>query len=222
MAQSNRISDENRSVSFPFPGLPQKNDALFMAGARAPKPFVFTYLQEQTEVVYGPSCKPEAETYLDKCDSDGVPVSRRRGGGGTVVLSPGMVITVVVGHRRKKEGALRIFSRIHDGMIALLDPTKSLNIQKTGISDLAINGRKILGSSLYMQRSPFLYYYQSSLMVTSDTMLFAKYLAQPLREPRYRHGRPHEIFCTTLCKEGYNLSPETIAGCFADDLHSYL
>jgi lipoate-protein ligase A len=128
MAQSNRISDENRSVSFPFPGLPQKNDALFMAGARAPKPFVFTYLQEQTEVVYGPSCKPEAETYLDKCDSDGVPVSRRRGGGGTVVLSPGMVITVVVGHRRKKEGALRIFSRIHDGMIALLDPTKSLNI----------------------------------------------------------------------------------------------
>jgi len=193
-----------------------------MYGARAPKPFVYSYLQECAEVVRGPSCRPETELYLDRCMSDGVAVSRRRGGGGAVVLSPGMVITIVIGHRRKKESTLRIFSRIHDGMIAILDPKKSLNIQKAGISDLAINGRKILGSSLYMQRSPFFYYYQSSLMVTSDSVFIAKYLAPPLREPLYRQGRPHEIFCTTLSKEGCNISPETIARCFIDDLPCWL
>ncbi len=205
-----------------FPGPPQKNDALFLSGAGAPKPFVFTYTQKHVEVVYGPSCKPKAEIYLDKCTSDGVMVSKRRGGGGTVVLSPGMVITIVVGHRKKNEGALQIFSRIHDGMIALLDPDTSLNIQKAGISDLMINGRKISGSSLYMQQSPFLYYYQSSFMVTSDIFLIAKYLAHPSREPLYRRRRPHDVFCTTLSREGHDLSPEAIGRLFAEGLSKYL
>jgi lipoate-protein ligase A len=209
-------------VHYPFPDPPQKNDALFMYGACAPKPFVFSYLQERVEVVHGPSCRKERELYLDICASDGVAVSRRRGGGGTVVLSPGMVITVVVGRRRKNEGALAIFSRIHDAMIAILDPEKSLNIQKEGISDLAVSGRKILGSSLYMQKTPFLYFYQSSLMVASDCMLIPKYLAPPLREPLYRQGRPHEIFCTTLNREGCTVSPENIARCFIECLPRYL
>jgi len=193
-----------------------------MHGARAQKPFVHSYLQECIEVVHGPSCRPETELYLDRCMNDKVAVSRRRGGGGAVVLSPGMVITIVVGHRKKKEGAVAIFSRIHDGMIAILDPAKSLNIQKAGISDLTINGRKILGSSLYMQRSPFFYYYQSSLMVTSDSTIIAKYLAPPLREPLYRQGRPHEFFCSTLSKEGCTISPEAIARFFIDDLPRWL
>lgn len=205
-----------------FPDPPKKNDALFIYGAGAPKPFVFSYVQERVEIVYGPSCRKETELYLDRCMNDGVPVSRRRGGGGTVVLSPGMVITVVVGRRRKKEGALRIFSWIHDAMIAILDPEKLLNIQKAGISDLSVNGRKILGSSLYMQRSPFLYYYQSSLMVSSDRTLIGRYLAPPQREPLYRQGRPHELFCTTLSKEGCTVSSEAIARRFTEDLPRYL
>jgi lipoate-protein ligase A len=211
-------------VQLLFPDPPQKNDALFMYGAIAPKPFVFSYLQKSIEIVHGPFCKPDAELHLNRCMIDGITVSRRRGGGGAVVLSPGMVITIVVGHRRRNESALRVFSRIHDGMIGILDPEKSLNIQKAGISDLAIDGRKISGSSLYMQQSPFFYYYQSSLMVTSDNILFAKYLTSPppRREPLYRQGRPHEIFCTTLSKEGCNSSPEDIARCFIDDLPDYL
>jgi lipoate---protein ligase len=209
-------------VRHSLPDPPQKNDALFIYGARAPKPFVFSFPQECVEVVYGPSCRKEREINSDKCIQDGVAVSRRRGGGGTVVLSPGMVVTVVVGRRTGGEGAVQIFSRIHDGMIALLDPDKLLRIQKAGISDLAINGRKILGSSLYMQQSPFLYYYQSSLMVASDRSLMTKYLAPPPREPDYRQGRPHEIFCTTLVQEGYALSPEAIAPTFTEGLPRYL
>lgn len=201
-----------------FPDPPQKNDALFIYGAGAPKPFVFSYVQECVEAVYGPSCRKETELYLDRCAMDGVRVSRRRGGGGTVVLSPGMVITIVVGHRRKNEDALRIFSSIHDGMIAILDPEKTLCIHKAGISDLAINGRKILGSSLYMQHSSCMYYYQSSLMVTSDCMLFTRYLSSPPREPHYRQGRPHEMFCTTLSNEGCTLPPEVITRSFVKDL----
>jgi lipoate---protein ligase len=205
-----------------FPDPPQKNDALFLLGAWAPKPFVFSYVQERTEVVHGPSCRKESELYLDRCVKDGVAVCRRRGGGGAVVLSPGMVITVVVGHRRKNEGAAGIFSRINDAMIKILDPESTLNIHNAGISDLAVDNRKIMGSSLYMQRSPFLFYYQSSLMVTSDCGLLTRYCAHPLREPAYRHGRPHEVFCSTLSKEGGDNSPETIAYRVNEELPRHL
>jgi hypothetical protein len=42
-----------------LPDPPQKNDALFIMGAHAPKPYVFSYAQERVEAVHGPSCRKE-------------------------------------------------------------------------------------------------------------------------------------------------------------------
>ncbi len=200
----------------------RKNDALFMYGALREKPFVAVYQQKRVEVVCGPSCKPEAEIDIDQCAADGVPIVKRRGGGGTVLLSPGMVITVVVGGRVKGETVPQVFSKIHDAMIVCIDPRGALCLQKDGISDLAVKGKKILGSSLYVQHSPYFYYYQSSLMVASDVALLQRYLRHPLKEPVYRRGRPHHEFCTTLLREGCPLAPETIIDLFAEKLPRYL
>ena len=205
-----------------FPDPPRKNDALFLYGALRPKPFVFTYLQEAVEVVYGPACKPDKEIYSDACRHDGVVVSLRRSGGGTVVLSPGMVITIVVGRIGKSQGPGQVFSNIHDGMVLLLDPGGPLSIQKAGLSDLAVDGKKILGSSLYVQRTQELYFYQSSLLVSSDISLMARYTSHPLREPSYRKGRNHGQFCTTLEKEGCKHSADEIARLFALKLSAHL
>lgn len=183
---------------------------------------MFTYLQETVEVVYGPACRPDMEIYSDACKRDGVAVTLRRGGGGVVVLSPGMVITIVVGLRTKEMGPQRIFSKIHDAMILLLDTAGSLSIKKTGLSDLSILGKKILGSSLYLHNSPGLYFYQSSLMVSSDISLISRYTAHPLREPSYREGRNHEQFCTTLEKEGFHCGADDIALLFARELPAFL
>jgi len=160
----------------------------------------------------------EKEIRIDVCSADGVVVTPRRGGGGTVILSPGMVITLVVGRRVKGEGPRDIFGRIHDAMIRILSVSALQSVEKAGISDLTVNGKKILGSSLYLQQSPPLYYYQSSLMVESDPSLIATYLLYPPKEPAYRQGRSHETFCTTLSREGWTTSAADVAQTFSRQL----
>jgi len=202
-----------------FPGMLRKNDGLFLFGALQPKPFVSVYRQSAIEVVHGPSCRrPVDEIYLDRCDNDGIPVIERRGGGGTVVLAPGMVVTIVVGQRIVTHPATTYFKRIHDVMIGILERIGIRGIEKSGISDLSLHDRKILGSSLYMGTNPPFFYYQSSLLVAPDLSLFEKYLRYPPREPDYRRKRSHGSFCTSLCEEGYTVTADAIYHLFSKQL----
>jgi lipoate-protein ligase A len=194
-----------------FTGEPRKNDDLFVRGAGRALPDVYAYCQQTVEVVHGPSCKIVKEIEVERCEADGVAIAARRGGGGTVVLSPGMVIAVVVGARHKAQSVYHTFSRIHRAMIGLFEERCGISLEEKGISDLAVDDMKALGSSLYLCNRPCLYFYQSSLMVESDVSLLAKYLRHPPREPRYREGRSHERFCTTLRRNGCTLAAEQIA-----------
>ncbi len=204
-----------------FPGDPKKNDGLFIYGALQPKPFVFVYEQPKIEVVHGPSCKPQEEIFLENCGEDDVDVMERRGGGGTVVLTPGMVITIVVG-QRKSETGLEIFRKVQGAMIAVLNDHGIKPIEHKGTSDLVIDNRKFLGSSLYLGSNPRLFYYQASLMVDSDIRHLNRYLKHPLKEPDYRQGRGHGEFCTTLKNAGFNYSAQNICEIFRTGLPEYL
>ena len=212
-----------RSSSLPiFPGSIRKNDAVFLFGAAQKKPFVKIYEQDTTEIVCGPSCRQEKEVNVKQCSADAVPVVERRGGGGTVVLSKGMVISIVVGERSTGLSATDYFNTLHDQIIKQLSPYCPIEIERCGISDLACNGRKILGSSLYMGTRPYFYYYQSSLLVNPDVSLFEKYLFYPPREPEYRQHREHSAFCTTLAEQGCSLKCAEVVKLFSEGLQSYL
>ncbi|MFP4013054.1 MAG: biotin/lipoate A/B protein ligase family protein [Chitinispirillaceae bacterium] len=207
----------------PFlPGRPRKNDALFIYGASKPKPYVVLYNQLTVEVVHGPSCRAPSEIILDNCRKDGVSVSERRGGGGTVVLSPGMLITVIVGERKRKDGALDIFERIHGIYADVLKKAGVPDVRLKGISDLAIGERKIMGSSLYMGTKPFYYYYQSCLMVSPDHSLLDRYLLHPPREPDYRKGRSHREFCTSLREQNCSIDQDELSAMLGSALGEQL
>jgi lipoate-protein ligase A len=200
------------------------NDAIFLYGARQPLPFVYTYCPDVIEVIHGPACDPAGEIELERCADEQVPVKPRRGGGGVVVLAPGMVVTIVVGPRHARENATDIFARIHRPLITLLcasGPSDAV-IQERGVSDLAINERKICGSSLYLGRKDDLFFYQSSLLVSADTTLFDRYLRQPNRVPDYRGGRGHSDFCTTLHAEGWEVSANDTAALIGRNLRDLL
>jgi lipoate-protein ligase A len=209
-----------------FPEPLKKNDNIFIHGATSQeKPFVRIYEQDAIEIIHGPSCRIiNSEIFVDRCKTDGVQITERRGGGGTVVLSPGVLVIIVVGDKKNNcESATDIFRRIHARLIIALCKAGIDDVVCAGISDLSVNGKKILGSSLYMgsigqrSKSP-LFYYQSSLMVSNDISLMDRYLRHPLREPDYRRGRGHREFCTTLRELNIHINISELSGLVESEL----
>jgi len=154
--------------------------------------------------VLGAAGKPEKDLLLEALKADGIPWRFRRGGGGTVVLGPGQVVlaavTSVDSPFRNREYA----AAINAWIVEALQGLGVKNIAQEGISDLALRGRKIVGTSLY--RTRLVLFYQASLLVSNDISLFTRYLAMPDRVPEYRRGRSHEDFCTSLQREGYTVT----------------
>jgi lipoate-protein ligase A len=138
-------------------------------------------------------------------------------------LSPGVLVIVVTGEKKnEREGALDIFSRIHNAVIIALCKVGAMDVVRAGISDLAVDGKKILGSSLYIGSRPQLFYYQSSLMLSNDLTLLDRYLRHPPREPDYRGGRSHKDFCTTLQELGLRVDMRELAGLIDTELKNLL
>ena len=206
-----------------FPGAARKNDDIFLRAASGELPFARVYEQGAVEVVHGPSFRAGDEIFADRCEADGVAVAARRGGGGTVVLAPGTLVIVAVGERLGgREGALDVFGRVHEGVAAALRAAGVEGVARAGISDLAVGGRKILGSSLYLGSKPPLFYYQASLMVSCDLALLDRYLRHPPKEPEYRKGRSHSQFCTTLRDLGIQVDIGELAGMIESELKGCL
>jgi lipoate-protein ligase A len=212
-------SIDSLSITATLPGRRRKNDVLFERGAAGDKPFAYLYEQQGVELVHGPSFVASDEVFADRCAADGVPITERRGGGGTVVLSPGVLVIIAVGERLGgREWAQGVFLRVNGAVIAALRKAGIGNAAHAGVSDIAVNGKKVLGSSLYMGTRPPLFYYQSSLMVSNDAGLMDKYLRHPPREPEYRRGRGHGEFCATLAALGLTVGIEKLAGLIEGEL----
>jgi lipoate-protein ligase A len=186
------------------------NEDLLSRFEREGTPVHRLYEPAGVSAVLGAGGKPETDLLLENLAADGVGYEFRRGGGGTVVLSPGQVVIALVAEvaspYRNREYAAEINGWIMDALASIGVGGVSLE----GISDLAIGGRKILGTSIYRRRLTL--FYQASLLVCCDVSLFSRYLAMPSRVPEYRRGRSHEEFCTTLCREGHTGGPAEVIG----------
>jgi lipoate-protein ligase A len=184
------------------------NEELLSRFEREGSPVHRLYEPPGVLAVLGAGGKPDTDLVLDALSADGVAHAYRRGGGGTVVLSPGQVVlalvTAVGSPYRNREYA----QEINGWFVEALADLGVRGVAHEGISDLAIGGRKILGTSIYRRRLTL--FYQASLLVSCDTRLFTRYLAMPRLVPEYRRGRGHEEFCTTLAGEGLRAGPAEV------------
>ncbi|HLE60237.1 MAG TPA: hypothetical protein VI700_01740 [Thermoanaerobaculaceae bacterium] len=174
--------------------------ALALAGVdlvSAPAPVVRVEEAREIVVVLSRSRDPEREVFLDLCRADGVPVVVRPSGGGAVVLASGVVAASVVAAADPRVRFPEPYFRRFCGVVArALAGCGVAGLQIRGISDLALNERKVAGSSLRLWQGRVLF--QVSVLVDADVALLERYLRAPSREPPYRHARRHRDFVVTL------------------------
>ena len=185
------------------------NEDILISVLNGGSPAYRVYEPSGVQIVLGAGGKAERELYLDRVEMDGIPVLRRKGGGGTVVLSPGQIVVVLAKRVSTRFNNVKFMREINRWIMDALTSAGIDGIEHAGISDLTVDKRKILGSSLY--RRKYILFYQSSLLVDNDKRLFDRYLKFPNRVPDYRSGRGHTEFCTSLAEEGYVLSLSLMA-----------
>jgi len=149
-------------------------------------------------VVVGRASSVAQEVHLAACRRDGVPVLRRSSGGSSIVTACGcLMYAVVLDYARRPQ--LRAIGRAHqfvlDRLAAALAP-RAPGIECCGISDLAVDGRKVSGNSLRCRREWMLYH--GTLLHGLPIELIEQYLRMPARQPDYRAARGHVQFVTNL------------------------
>ncbi len=149
-------------------------------------------------VVVGRSSSVAGEVDFPACQADGVPVLRRSSGGATIVAAPGcLMYAVVLSNQLRPQ--LAAIDQAHElvlGRIAGALAAAVPELSRAGVSDLAIDGRKVSGNSLRCRRTHLLYH--GTLLYDMDLSLVSRYLRMPARQPDYRDGRAHDEFLTNM------------------------
>ena len=149
-------------------------------------------------VILGAGCRLAEDVDEAACVADGVPILRRSSGGGTVLLGAGcLCYSFVLAYDRSpllqevRPSYRYILGRICEMLNEVLP-----EIQRAGISDLAIGGRKVSGNA--QQRKRHFLLHHGTLLYSLDLDLVGRYLHLPARRPEYRSSRSHAAFLMNL------------------------
>ncbi len=178
----------------------------------------FLWVPDDFYIVLGNSNKPERNLIEKNIRDDDVTVYKRPSGGETVVLTPRTLVVSVKVTLTKFSNPRAHFRYFNQQIMDALASMGVENLYYRGISDVAIEDRKILGSSIYRRRKVL--FYHAVLNVSESVETIARYIKHPDREPDYRSGRPHHEFVTSLHDEGYRFSMKQLRATLAEFLQA--
>jgi len=147
-------------------------------------------------LVLGYSQEAHLELNVKAVEAAQIPVYKRKSGGGAVFLSKGSVCVALRFERRHGLTIADYFSAANGFIQKAFLEEFQLELNARGISDLAWNERKVVGSTLHLPRGHTLYL--ASILVSIPLELLDEFLCHPSREPDYRQGRPHSEFVQNL------------------------
>lgn len=153
-------------------------------------------------VVLGAACRLAEDVNADTCAADEVPILRRSSGGGTVLLGTGcLCFSLVLAYDRSPAlGEITSsYEYILEGVRAALAGLVP-SIERAGVSDLAVAGRKFSGNA--QQRKRHFLLHHGTLLYDFDLSRIGRYLRMPERVPAYRVGREHGEFLMNLPAAG--------------------
>ncbi|MHC1732090.1 MAG: hypothetical protein AB9888_08735 [Bacteroidales bacterium] len=156
---------------------------------------------EETVIVLGQSNSIESALYSDAVAKDGLRVTKRPSGGETVILTPSTIAFTVAKRFPVMIPFKEYFKMVNSVVVAGLEELGVSRLGSKGISDITIDNRKILGSSMRKVNDKLVYH--AVLNLGENPAIFGRYLRHPRREPDYRAGRSHSEFVTSMADEGY-------------------
>ncbi len=148
--------------------------------------------------VLGVSQVLRQHVFVDACRQDDVGIFRRASAGGCVLQGPGTLNYSLVLLHEKHPDARTVrgaYCYIFEKIIAALD-ARGVAVKHKGISDLAINGKKVSGNAQKRRRNAFLHH--GTLMYDFDGELMERYLKEPSDRPGYRGERTHKGFVDNI------------------------
>ncbi len=149
-------------------------------------------------VVLGKSNVAVQEVDEGACAAEGVPIFRRSSGGGTVVVGPGCLcftLALPIPTDYPMLGIAGVTQQLMQRLAnAWSTPEHPLAVE--GISDLAVEGRKVCGNAQRWKSRAFLHH--GTLLYDFDLSRISRYLRLPNRRPDYRTGRSHQDFVTNI------------------------
>jgi len=162
------------------------------------------WIPDKVYIVLGASNHADDALNMENVLKDRIPVLKRPSGGQTVILTPNNIIIAAVFVDKKTTHPKDVFEQINKLIISTIEKTGIRNLSLMGISDIAISGKKILGSAIYRSKDALLYH--AVLNLGEPSVTFERYLKHPSKEPDYRKGRSHTEFVTSLKEKGYTRS----------------
>ena len=159
------------------------------------------WMPDNTYIILGASNRPDDSLFVENVMRDNITVLKRPSGGHAVMLTPNNIVIAVVFPNVQTLQSKNVFHNINTLIISAMEELGINNLSLKGISDIAISGKKILGSAIYRNKDKLLYHAVLNLSEPAST--YEKYLKHPLKEPDYRNGRKHIDFVTSLKDSGY-------------------
>ncbi len=157
-------------------------------------------------VVLGLSQILAKEVHEPQCQQDSVPILRRCSGGGCVLQGPGCLnYSLVLSHTERPE--LRTINDSYRHILARLCQAlqqRGVTAVHKGISDIAIEDRKISGNAQKRKRTHLLHH--GTLLYAMTPERIERYLREPDDRPPYRGTRAHAAFVQTVPLTAHELT----------------
>lgn len=167
------------------------------------------WVPDKPYIVLGAANRAEDALFIENVARDNITVLKRPSGGQAVMLTPNNLIISVVYPNPETVHPKNVFHEVNSMIISVLEQSGVQNLSMSGISDISIAGKKILGSSIYRNKNALLYH--AVLNIAEPAQTFEKYLKHPSREPDYRMGRRHSDFVTSLRENGFSESSDSLS-----------
>ena len=171
---------------------------------------ILVWQPDKTYIILGQRDNIEDAVEIEAVKAENATIMKRPSGGHSVVITPKTLIVSMISHEHELTAIKSFFHDCNMKIIIALQKQNVEGLSIQGISDIVLNGKKIVGSSMYKGKD-FLFFH-AVINLAENVNYIAKFLKHPKTEPEYRKNRKHEEFITSIAAQGYIIDIEKLKG----------